>query len=90
MKTCLEEIHLPSSAGDFFYELDRSTLRDRHGYAIGRLVTMRDITKRVQAENVSRQNQFLLKQSEEKYRSLVENINEVIFTVDHGWLNLPI
>ncbi len=77
-----EEIHLPSSAGDFFYDLGHSTLRDRHGYAIGRLVTLRDITKRVQAEHVSRQNQFLLKQSEEKYRSLVENINEVIFTVD--------
>jgi len=41
----------------------------------GILVIVNDITKR-------REIEIALRQSEEKYRSLVENINEVIFSVD--------
>jgi PAS domain S-box-containing protein len=78
----LEEITLQTSEGTDHFDLHLSTLKDRYDYPIGRLVTLHNITKRVQAENASRQNQLLLKQSEEKYRSLVENINEVIFTTD--------
>jgi len=77
-----DESTLPASMGEYYYLIHQSTLKARYGNAIGRLVAMRDVTKQVHAENASQQNQLLLKQSEEKYRSLVENINEIIFTMD--------
>ncbi len=78
----LTEICLEKDGDERYYELHISRLNDSHGYAIGRLVAMRDITKRVAAEKASQQSQTMLKQSEEMYRSLIENIDEVIFMID--------
>jgi PAS domain S-box-containing protein len=81
----LTDISLETGDGVVYYELHVSQLPGRQKYPNGRLVAMRDITKRVVAENASWQSRSMLKQSEEKYRTLIENINEVIFTVNvHG------
>ncbi len=81
-ETVQENIQLETSEGTSYYELHFSSLKDRYDHEIGQLMTMRNISKRVRAESATRQSQLLLRQSEEKYRSLVENINEVIFTIN--------
>ena len=50
-------------------------LFDIHGNPSGAIESIRDITERKLAENA-------LKQSEEKYRELVENVNSIIFRRD--------
>jgi len=63
--------------GDLYYhdyEVRISPLLDRNGNVYGHLLIMRDITKRKQAE-------IRLKQSEEKYRQLIENATEMIVVV---------
>ena len=54
---------------------NKMPLHDRDGRVIGVLGTYEDITGRKQAEEA-------LKRSEEKYRSLVSNIPEVVWTAD--------
>ena len=78
----LTEICLEHSGGECYYELHVSMLKDSHGAVVGRLVAMRDISKRIAAEKASQQSQLMLRQSEETYRSLIENINELIFIID--------
>ena len=56
-------------------EITASFLRDEDGKPIGLLGVTRDISSRKRIEEA-------LRESEEKYRALVENINEVIYTVD--------
>ncbi|MBN2733823.1 MAG: PAS domain S-box protein [Methanomicrobiaceae archaeon] len=71
-------------ATDFFPEMRESgvwlqftasPLIDKTGRMVGVLETLKDVTKRKEAE-------FALQESEEKYRTLVENVNDVIFTMD--------
>ena len=78
----LMEIELCGNGDPCYYELHVSPIYGRYDQRIGRLVVLHNITTRVQARTASRKSQALLKQSEEKYRYLVENINEVIFTTD--------
>ncbi|MGD2029704.1 MAG: PAS domain S-box protein [Desulfobacterales bacterium] len=56
-------------------EAKMSFLRNRDGKPIGIIGVTRDISERKQAEEA-------LRNSEEKYKNLVENINEVIYTLD--------
>jgi PAS domain S-box-containing protein len=56
-------------------EARMSFLRDREGKPIGIIGVTRDISERKQAEEAFRK-------SEEKYKDLVENISEVIYTLD--------
>jgi PAS domain S-box-containing protein len=55
---------------------------DGWGKRVGKLITLEDITHRVLAEQESREAQDKLRRSEETYRQLVENINEVVYTID--------
>ncbi|MEW6265757.1 MAG: PAS domain S-box protein [Thermodesulfobacteriota bacterium] len=57
------------------FSLNSSWLKDREGQPLGRLFLLRDITERHQAESA-------LKESEKKFRELVENIDQLIFTID--------
>ncbi|MDY6793448.1 MAG: PAS domain S-box protein [Thermodesulfobacteriota bacterium] len=57
------------------YEFTGDLFRDHEGNPLNICAVGRDITERIHAENA-------LRKSEEKYRDLVENMNEVIFTVD--------
>ena len=52
-----------------------SLLYDSNGNLIGSIESIRDITKRKVTED-------MLETAEEKYRALVENLNDVIFTTD--------
>jgi len=56
-------------------EAKMSFLRNRYGKPIGIIGVTRDISERKQAEKA-------LRNSEEKYKNLVENISEVIYTLD--------
>jgi len=58
-----------------WFEINRIPLQDSKGKVVGILVTYEDITKRKIAEQK-------LKESEEKYRGILENINESYFEVD--------
>jgi PAS domain S-box-containing protein len=76
-----EVIQLESKEGVRFLEIRQLAIQEQRRHQAGWLIALRDITAQVQAENASRQSQVTLKQSEELFRSLVENINEVIFIV---------
>jgi PAS domain S-box-containing protein len=76
-----------------YYALHLSPLQARTGRNRGTLVVLRDITAHKQAEEALRQARdeleqrvqertAALRESEEKYRALVENIHEVIYTLD--------
>jgi PAS domain S-box-containing protein len=56
-------------------QLDDQMLNDPSGRIIGIRATMQDIGERKQLENT-------LRQSEERYRELIENANDVIYTID--------
>ncbi|MFX1391695.1 MAG: PAS domain S-box protein [Promethearchaeota archaeon] len=58
-----------------WYEINRVPLHDSKGHVVGILVTYEDITIRSIAEQK-------LKESEEKYRGILENIKECYFEVD--------
>jgi len=57
------------------YEFTGDLFRDHEGNPLSICVVGRDITERVHAEKA-------VQKSKEKHRDLIENINEVIFTVD--------
>jgi PAS domain S-box-containing protein len=62
----------------FISEAMSTVIKDQNGKPIALLANAHDITKRKKAEEA-------LQISEEKYRELVENINDVIYIVDkHG------
>ena len=64
-----------TSGKQTWFEISRIPLHDSKGKVVGILVTYEDITMRKIAEQK-------LKESEEKYRGILDNINESYFEVD--------
>jgi PAS domain S-box-containing protein len=64
-----------SESKQTWFEINRIPLHDPKGNVVGILVTYEDITTRKRAEQK-------LKESEEKYRGILENIKETYFEVD--------
>ncbi|MFW9882156.1 MAG: PAS domain S-box protein, partial [Candidatus Thorarchaeota archaeon] len=69
------ELLATQEGGETWFEINRIPLYDSKGIVIGILVTYEDITSRKIAEQK-------LKESEEKYRGILENIKEGYFEVD--------
>jgi PAS domain S-box-containing protein len=70
------EIYIPSfKPGGIHLWGKASPLCDASGNQVGAIESIRDITERKYAEEA-------LREGEEKYRRLVENLNDVIYTVD--------
>jgi len=59
-----------------YYEAFAYDVEDRHKRPIGKTISLRDTTDKKKAEEA-------LRQSEEKYRTLVENINDVFYALDN-------
>jgi diguanylate cyclase (GGDEF)-like protein/PAS domain S-box-containing protein len=59
-----------------YYEASTYNVENRHGRPIGKAISLHDTTEKKHAEEA-------LRQSEEKYRALVENINDVLFALDN-------
>ena len=74
----MEFLFLRKDGGAFPCETSTSVMRDSSGEPIGFVAAMADITERKQAREA-------LRKSEEKYRSLIANIPDVVWTSDeHG------
>ncbi len=70
------EIEINKKNGDKFWaRINGSPYRDSNGKIIGTIGAISDISKNKLAEK-------LIKESEEKYRSVVQNVREVIFKTD--------
>ncbi len=69
----LEVYH--KNGGTVWVELTAIANRDENGHVVGILVSTHDITKRKRAQED-------LKQSEQRYRMIIENMHEVIWTND--------
>jgi PAS domain S-box-containing protein len=75
-----DEISFGEGGTQRWYELSLSTLQDENKSVIGRVITVRNITDRKQAERQ-------LQESEARFREIVENANDIIYRVDsHGCL----
>jgi PAS domain S-box-containing protein len=71
----IEEEYIRKDGTKLFAELSVALISDAEGKPIGFRGIARDVTERKQAEEA-------LRLSEEKYRDLVENINDIIYTTD--------
>jgi PAS domain S-box-containing protein len=58
-----------------YIELGAEPIRDRHDKIMGVVLVIRDVTRRKQREN-------MLKQSEEKHRTIIQNMEEGYYEVD--------
>jgi len=76
------EMVLDRGDGQRIYDVLISPFFDRKGDILSRLVVLRDITGRKRAEET-------LRESEEKYRSLVTHASDAIFIVQDGVIKFP-
>ncbi|MBE0539095.1 MAG: PAS domain S-box protein [Ignavibacterium sp.] len=73
-----QEYHFTNINGEkFLFEIQREILRTMDGSAYGLIFSCRDITLRKKAETE-------LAQSEEKYRTLIDSIQDGVFLVEDG------
>lgn len=70
-----ELAHYRSDGSEFMAEIRLSFIRDTVGGIVGIQGITRDVSERIAAENA-------LKQSEEKYRQITENISDIVWTSD--------
>ncbi|MCX6557584.1 MAG: PAS domain S-box protein [Candidatus Aminicenantes bacterium] len=70
-----ESLNRRKDGSTFYCEYKVMPLKDKHGKIYAYLAVQRDISER-------KRNEEALRQSENKYRELVENHNDVIFSVD--------
>ena len=75
--TIFAETHVPSlyNGHGAYVWTTASLLYDSDGNLIGSIESIRDISKRKAMED-------MLEAAEEKYRALVENLNDIIYTID--------
>ena len=72
----MSEVELRNKDGSTIWaEVKASAIRDQNGKAVGFLGVVRDITER-------RRTDGALRESEERYRLLAENVSDVIWTMD--------
>jgi two-component system, cell cycle sensor histidine kinase and response regulator CckA len=69
----LEVYH--KNGGTLWEEVNATFQRDENGKPIGMILTSRDITARKKAE-------LALAENEKRYRTMAENVNDVIWTID--------
>lgn len=74
-ETVHSEIALGTGEGRHIFDLRLSPLHDRRERLAGRLVILRDITKRKRVEAA-------LRESEERFRSVAQSANDAIITAD--------
>ena len=87
METNTAEYHIIESAFDAkgrasWLDTSKAPLHDAEGNVNGILVAFEDITERKMAEKVQESENKHRILTEEKYRSMVENINDVMYTID--------
>ncbi len=68
--------------GKVYVEVTASPLRDNQGNIIAGIETVRDITTREETERALRIREKELETSNEKYRDLVENLSEVVYSAN--------
>lgn len=73
---------IQTEKGKLFVEVTASPLRDNQGNIIAGIETVRDITTREETEQALRIREKELEASNEKYRDLVENLSEAIYSAD--------
>jgi two-component system, cell cycle sensor histidine kinase and response regulator CckA len=73
------EVRVPLPSGDTYYLTTLKPILNDFDAVETVICTSKNITERIHAEKA-------LRKSEEKYRDLVENINEIIFSVDKSGL----
>ncbi len=73
--TNFETVRVGKDGRRIAVSLSKAPLKNGRGEVVGSAAIMRDITQRLQAEEA-------LRQSEEKYRSIVLNIPDVVWTID--------
>jgi PAS domain S-box-containing protein len=73
---------IQNDKGKLYFEVTASPLRDKQGNIIAGIEAVRDITAREGAEHALTRRERELKISKEKYRDLIENLDEVIYSAD--------
>ena len=73
---------IQTDKGTLYVEVTASPLRDNQGNVIAGIETVRDITTREEAEEALRIREKELEASNEKYRDLVENLSEAVYSAD--------
>ncbi|MEW6265435.1 MAG: PAS domain S-box protein [Thermodesulfobacteriota bacterium] len=81
-RTLMEAECIAKNGGRVWVEINAVAKRDELGKIVGFFGVTRDISERKRMEALREEAAKALRESEEKYRLLAENIDDVIFTLD--------